>query len=76
MHYKYIRQEYFLRSIDILILYLLQSFFSDFNGDDKGDALCVPESGRRSLALGDAAGTFLVFFDCLNTLKKLKLVFC
>ena len=45
------------------ILYLLQSFFSDFNKDDKSDALFIPKAGRRSLALGDAAGTFLVLSD-------------
>ena len=33
---------------------------ADFTGDDRSDGLCVPETGRRSLATGDAAGTFKV----------------
>ena len=42
-------------------------FLDDFDGDGSSDALCVPEMGRRSLATGDAAGTFLVcvhFYTC------------
>ena len=37
-------------------------FLNDFNGDGHSDALCVPETGSRTLATGDAAGTFLVCF--------------
>ena len=37
-----------------------QSFLADFTGDDRSDGLCVPETGRRTLAIGDAAGTFKV----------------
>ena len=37
-----------------------QTFLSDFDGDDRSDALCIPEIGKRTLAIGDAAGTFKV----------------
>ena len=40
--------------------FLLQTFLLDFDGDDRSDALCVPETGKRTLAIGDAAGTFKV----------------
>ena len=35
-------------------------FLDDFNGDDYSDVLCVSETGSRTLAMGDAAGTMLV----------------
>ena len=51
----------------------LQLFIGPFNEDKNEDLMCIPrkEDVPRSLALGDAAGTFLVSIPQVESIRRL-----